>query len=194
MIRLVHADDAAACAAIYRPAVDGSWVSYEEIAPDAAVMRERIAASSTTYPWLVYAEGDDVLGYAYASKHRERAAYRWSVDVSIQLDERARGRGIGTALYRVLFRILQLQRFHRLYAGIALPNDASVALHLASGFTYVGIYTEVGFKAGFWGDVVWYERAIGTTSSVPPAEPIPLAQLDAVRLANALNEGAPGSP
>lgn len=184
MIRLARADDAAACAALYRPSVDGSWISFEEDAPDAAAMRDRIATIGATYPWLVYVDGDELLGYLYACKHRERAAYRWSVDVSIQVRDGMRRRGIGRALYAVLFRILERQRFHRAYAGIALPNDASIALHRALGFTYVGVYTEVGFKAGSWHDVAWWQRAIASDSTATdaPPEPIPLSQVNAALL------------
>jgi phosphinothricin acetyltransferase len=186
LIRLARPDDAAACAAIYRPIVEGTIISYEEIAPSPEVMRERIEATLATHPWLVYEDGGTVLGYAYSYKHRERAGYRWSVDVSIYLDERARGRGIGRSLYEALFRILEQQRFHRAYAGIALPNDASVAIHRALGFTEVGVYTEVGFKQGVWNDVIWLQRPLGTTREVPPAEPISLAELDPAVLAAAL--------
>ena len=188
MVRLARADDAAACAAIYRPAVENSWVSFEEVAPDAAAMRDRIVSTGATHPWLVY-EDDAVLGFAYASKHRERAAYRWSVDVSVHVDAGARRRGVGRALYAVLFRILERQGFHRAYAGIALPNDASIALHRAAGFNYVGVYTEVGFKNGAWGDVTWWQRPIASPgiAATVPADPIPLAQLGLPALAAALS-------
>jgi L-amino acid N-acyltransferase YncA len=190
LIRLARPDDAAACAAIYRPIVEDTHISYEEVAPDAALMRERIVATVATHPWVVYDDGA-VLGYAYSYRHRERGGYRWSVDVSIYLDERARGRRIGTALYGALFRILERQRFHRAYAGIALPNDASVALHRSVGFTEVGVYTEVGFKNGVWNDVVWLARPIGSSGPVPPAEPIWFADLDPALLAEALDGSRP---
>jgi L-amino acid N-acyltransferase YncA len=186
MIRLANGDDAASCAAIYRPIVERTHISYEEVAPDAVLMRERIVATIATHPWLVYEDDGAVLGYAYSYRHRERAGYRWSVDVSIYLGERARGRGIGTALYGALFRILERQRFHRAYAGIALPNDASVALHRAMGFIEVGIYEEVGFKGGVWNDVAWLARPIGATGEIPPPDPIWLADLDPDVLASAL--------
>jgi L-amino acid N-acyltransferase YncA len=188
VVRLARADDAAACAAIYRPSVENSWISFEEVAPDAAAMRDRIVSIGATHPWLVY-EDDEVRGFAYGSKHRDRAAYRWSVDVSVHVAAGARRRGVGRALYEVLFRILERQRFHRAHAGIALPNDASIALHRAVGFTYVGVYTEVGFKNGAWGDVTWWQRPIASprgSPSVPP-EPIPLAQLEIAALTEALS-------
>jgi phosphinothricin acetyltransferase len=188
VVRLARADDAAACAAIYRPAVEDSWISFEEVAPDAAAMRDRIASIGATHPFLVY-EDDEVRGFAYASKHRERAAYRWSVDVSVHVAAGARRRGVGRALYAILFRILERQRFHRAYAGIALPNDASLGLHRAAGFTYIGVYTEVGFKNGAWGDVTWWQRPIASprgAAAVPP-EPIPLAHLELSALAAALS-------
>ena len=188
MIRLADGDDAAACAAIYRPIVEDTHISYEEVAPDDALMRERIVTTVATHPWLVYEEDGAVIGYAYSYRHRERAGYRWSVDVSVYLRQRARGRRLGSALYAALFRILERQRFHRAYAGIALPNDASVALHRSMGFTDVGVYKEVGFKGGVWNDVLWLARPLGTTSDIPPPEPIWLADLDPALVAEALNE------
>ncbi len=181
MIRVATPDDAPAFAAIYAPIVTETHISFEEHAPGEAEMRERIVATLTWTPWLAAIVGDRIAGYAYASRHRERAAYRWSVDVSVYLDSRARGRGIGRALYEELFSLLERQNFHHAYAGITLPNDASIGLHRALGFEPIGIYRRVGWKAGAWYDVAWFGRdlrADGDDAS-PPAEPIPFARIRA---------------
>ena len=159
-IRAVTLDDASSVAEIYRPVVEQTTISFEETAPDAAEIARRIASITASYPWLAACAGGRVLGYAYAGQHRERAGYRYSVDVSVYVAQDARGRSVGTLLYARLFEILRERKFHRAFAGITLPNDASVALHRRFGFREVGIYHEVGYKFGRWLDVMWCERAI----------------------------------
>jgi phosphinothricin acetyltransferase len=120
----------------------------------------------------VHDEGGRILGYAYASRHRERAAYQWSADVSCYVRPEARGRGIGKALYTELLRRLEAQGFRNAYAGIALPNDASVRLHESVGFRPIGVYRGVGFKQGAWRDVGWWGVPLGAPES-NPAPPRP---------------------
>ncbi len=153
--------DAAAIAEIYRPIVERTTISFELDAPDAAEIRSRIRRVTRIYPWLVAADSGAVIGYAYATQHRERAAYASSLDVSVYVDGAVRGRGVGSSLYATLFRLLeQAGTFHRAFAGIALPNDASVALHTKHGFEPVGTYREVGRKFGRWIDVAWWQREL----------------------------------
>ena len=169
--------DAPAVAAIYRPAIETTIASFEERPPMPEVMAGRIAATLTRTPWLVAEDGDGrIVGYAYAGPHRERAGYRWSVDVSVYVDPAHHGRGIGRALYDELFDLLRRQRFVNAYAGIALPNPASIALHEAVGMQLVGVYRRVGWKFGAWHDVAWYGRRLVEVAGVP-AEPIPLPEL-----------------
>lgn len=164
--RLAKQHDAEAVRAIYAPVVESSAISFETEPPTVEEMARRIADIGATYPFLV-TDG----GYAYASQHRSRAAYRFSVDVSVYLAEHARGRGLGRALYERLFAILAAQGFVSAYAGVALPNPASVGLHKAVGFTEVGVYRGVGFKFGAWHDVLWLERALRPRDR-DPQEPI----------------------
>ncbi len=165
--------------------VERTAISFEETAPDEAEMRARIAGKLPTYPWLVFEDGGEVLGYAYAGRWRERAAYRHSVEVTAYVREGARGRGIGRTLYEALFRVLAAQRFHRAFAGVTLPNDASVALHRAVGFMPVGVFHEAGYKLGAWHDVGWYERAIGEAKPAQ-VEPSPLHALDSTIVEDAV--------
>lgn len=158
MIRLAAPRDAGAIAAIYDPVVAETAISFEEEPPGAAVMARRISEGSAFAPWLVDAdESGRVQGYAYASKHRERAAYRWSVDVAVYVAADQRGHGVGRALYTSLFALLRLQGFYAAHAGITLPNAASVALHERMGFKPVGVYRAVGYKLGAWRDVGWWQ-------------------------------------
>lgn len=169
--------DAAAVADIYRPAVDATIASFEEVAPDAAEMARRMRTTLERTPWLVAHVGESVIGYAYAGPHRERAGYRWSVDVSAYVHPVWHGRGVGRALYHELLSTLRRQRFVNVYAGIALPNPASVALHESIGMRRIGVYERVGWKAGAWLDVAWFGMRI-TDPAEPPEEPIPLPALE----------------
>jgi L-amino acid N-acyltransferase YncA len=178
-IRPVILEDAEQIAAIYAPIVERTPISFEERAPNAAEMRERIQAYTTTYPWLVAASGRDVIGYAYAGAHMDRAAYRWSVNSSIYLREGARGQGIGKTLYSELFRLLEAHRFHAVFAGITLPNAASLALHRSLGFALVGIYREVGYKFSTWFDTSWWQRRLSADSPSRSPQGTGIASLNA---------------
>lgn len=166
-IRPAEAADAEAVAAIYAPIVATTAISFEIEPPDAAEMRRRIETTQPSTPWLVCAQGPTLLGYAYAGAHRARAAYRWSVDVSAYVHESARRRGVASALYAALLELLALQGYQRAYAGITLPNAASVALHERAGFEAVGVYRGVGYKLGTWHDVGWWGRPLGASPDVP---------------------------
>ena len=175
-IRLAAARDGEALAVIYRPAVVGSVISFEIEPPDGSEMARRVERILARTPWLVLEVKDAVLGYAYAGQHRDRAAYQWSVDVSAYVHPDARRLGIARALYASLFAVLTRQGFRNAYAGITLPNEASVGLHTSVGFTPVGIYRNVGYKLGAWHDTGWFERPVGPHVPEPPA-PTPLPQL-----------------
>ncbi len=159
-IRPVTPADAAGVHAIYAPIVEHTVISFELEPPTIDEIARRIAATTEKYPWLVAVDGDELAGYAYATQYRARPAYQWSVEVSCYIHEEWRGRGLGRALYADLFGILAARQFHRAYAGIALPNEASVALHERCGFTSIGVFHEAGFKFRAWRDVGWWERGI----------------------------------
>jgi L-amino acid N-acyltransferase YncA len=175
-IRVADLRDAEAVAAIYAPIVRDTAISFETEPPSPEEMAARIEATLPTHPWLVAERDDAVLGYAHASRHAERGAYRWSVNVTAYLTETARGKGLGRRLYGMLIPILQAQGFRSAFAGIALPNDASVGLHEAVGFRPLGVYQNVGFKLGTWRDVGWWRRSLNDADG-PPAEPIAFAAL-----------------
>jgi L-amino acid N-acyltransferase YncA len=165
--------DAAACAAIYAPYVRETAISFEEVVPDTAQMGKRIARAAATHAWLVAeSESGEVVGFAYATSHRERAAYRWACDVSVYVDGAHHSRGLGRALYEALFPLLRAQRLQVACAGITLPNAASVGLHEALGFEPVGVYRGIGFKLGRWHDVGWWQLQLLPPDDAP-GEPLP---------------------
>lgn len=166
-IRLAHPEDAPALQAIYAPVVTLTPTSFELIPPTVEEMRARIEQKLLTHPWVVYEMQGVVVGSAYASPYRARAAYQWSVEISIYLHEQWRGQGIGRRLYTSLFALLSFQGFYSVYAGIALPNPASVALHECMGMHPVGVYHQVGYKLGTWHDVGWWQGALQSRTTEP---------------------------
>ena len=176
MIRLAVESDSEAIARIYSPAVTDHVTSFERVAPDPNEMAERMRSIGAQYPWLVRENGGVVVGYAYASPHRDRWAYQWSVDVCVYVDSSEHRRGTGRALYTSLFAVLALQGYRNAYAGITLPNPASEGLHLAVGFVKVGVYHRVGYKFGSWHDVAWFERQLAERIADPPS-PVPITSL-----------------
>lgn len=165
VIREACGEDGAAISEIYAPYVRETPISFEEEAPGAAAMSERIRATLLQCPYLVGEIGGRVVGYAHAAQHRARASYRWSVDTSVYLDRNHTRRGIGRALYQALFPLLARQGFVTAFAGVTLPNPASVGLHESLGFKPVGVYKDVGYKHGAWHDVGWWRLPL-----VPPPE------------------------
>jgi L-amino acid N-acyltransferase YncA len=172
------ARDAAACAAIYAPSVTQGVASLEEVAPDAAELGRRMAEVTARLPWLVAELDGVVAGYAYASRHHARAAYRWSADVTVYVSGEHHRRGIARTLYGRLFELVAQQGYHEACAGITLPNDASVGLHESLGFRPVGVYRDIAFKFGTWRDVGWWQKTLRAhLPDTPPAEPSAPTQL-----------------
>jgi L-amino acid N-acyltransferase YncA len=160
-------DDAEALLALYRPIVLETAISFEVDPPSVEEFRRRIESTAAHWAWLVAEQDSNPLGYAYASAHRTRAAYRWSVETTIYVGGAHRGRGLGVTLYDALLRTVADLGYCNAYAGIALPNDASIALHRRVGFEHVGVFRSVGRKFGRWHDVSWWQRRL---RDEPPAE------------------------
>src|SRR5258708_16054144 len=146
IIRSAGPQDAGAIRDIYAPFIVDGATSFEVEVPAVAEMEQRIRQLQEQYPWLVLEEDGAVLGYAYASTHRARHAYQWSVEVSVYLAAHGRRRGGGRALYAALFDLLRRQGYVNAFAGITLPNDASVGFHRALGFAPIGVFARIGFK------------------------------------------------
>jgi phosphinothricin acetyltransferase len=163
--------DASACAAIYAPYVTGTAITFESDPPSVAEMAARIAAAVRSHAWLVLEDAGRVVGYAYGSPFKSRAAYRWSCEVSVYLENGRRRTGGGRALYAALLDRLAARGFRTAVAGLTLPNDASVGLHRALGFESVGTYRHIGWKFDTWHDVEFVQREIRAGED-PPREPV----------------------
>ena len=170
MIRDATAADAERCAAIYAPYVRETAISFESEPPTADELARRIAEAQRAHAWLVLETDGDVVGYAYGGPFMARAAYQWATTVSVYLDAGRRRAGGGRALYEALFERLAARGHRTALAGIALPNDASIGLHLAMGFEPAGIYRRVGWKHDRWHDVAWTQKALADGEG-PPSEP-----------------------
>ena len=176
-----HADpiaDAAGCAAVYAHYVESSVISLEAVAPTAEEFTQRMTRISARYPYLVAEADGQIVAFAYGSLHRERTAYRWACESSVYVDHMQRGRGIGRALYTTLFDLLRRQGLQIVCAGITLPNQASVAIHESFGFQPVGVYRRIGWKAGAWHDVGWWELDLVPPGTETPPEPGPPVRLE----------------
>ncbi len=161
------------CQAIYATYVEETVVSFEEVPPSVEEMDRRIAASQEGHDWLVLEGPDGVVGFAYGTSHRSRAAYRWACDVSVYLEPGRRRNGGGRMLYDALLPRLAARGYLTVLAGIALPNAASEGLHRSLGFEEVGTYRRIGWKFGAWHDVLWLQRHLGDAPDGPPAELVP---------------------
>ena len=157
MIRPVTPADAQALVDIYNPYVRGTTITFEEEPVTAEEMAGRITKVTEAYPWLVWDEGGQILGYAYSSVWRARAAYRYSTETAIYLSMEHGGQGVGTRLYQALLDDLRRRGFHLALSGLALPNDPSVRLHERLGFRKAGHMREAGWKFGRWIDVGFWE-------------------------------------
>jgi L-amino acid N-acyltransferase YncA len=168
LVRDATAQDADACAAIYAPYVTDTAITFEYEPPTTEEMAGRIAAAQRAHAWLVLEDDGRVVGYAYAGPYKERAAYRWSCEVSVYLEHGRRRGGGGRALYEALLARLAERGYRTAIAGMTLPNEASVGLHRALGFEPIGTSRRIGWKHGAWHDVAWAQRALG---SGPPDAP-----------------------
>jgi phosphinothricin acetyltransferase len=170
--RIARPEDAAAILAIYAPFCESSHVSFEIAAPSEAQMRDRIGRILARYPWLIGEIDGEVAGYVYANQHRERAAYRWAVDVAAYVAAAHQRRRLARGLYASLFSMLRQQAYFKACAGITLPNAASVGLHEALGFRPVAVFPGIGYKLGRWLDVGWWQLDLQPEPTNPP-EPQP---------------------
>jgi phosphinothricin acetyltransferase len=157
-VRAVDAGDAAAIARIYNHYIQTTVITFEEQTLSDAAMAQRIAdVSALGLPWLVAEEDGQLLGYAYATRWKPRTAYRYSVEITVYMAPGSAGKGLGTALYAELFRQLRALGVHAAVGGIALPNEASIALHEKVGMKKIGEFEQIGFKQGRWLNVGYWQ-------------------------------------
>ncbi len=188
MIRLATPTDATAILAIYTPYIRNTSITFETSVPAVADFANRIRLYLEDWPWLVYENEGKVVGYAYASRYRERVAYQWSVECSVYVHEDHFRSGIARALYKALLSLLKQQGFTTVYAVINLPNDRSVALHEHMGFRYFATYEKVGYKLGQWKNVGWWQLQLNEYVD-EPAIPIKFSAIsnEIIQMALAIN-------
>ena len=173
-IRNAAIEDAGELLSIYAHYVKNTGITFEYEVPSADEFSRRIHGTLSKYPYLVAESGEGILGYAYASSFKDRAAYAWSVETSIYIRKGCHGRGTGTLLYQALENILARQNILNLNACIAYPNPESIAFHENLGYRTVAHFTKCGFKAGRWYDMVWMEKMLGCHPDTPqPFIPFP---------------------
>ena len=174
MLRLATADDADALLAIYAAYIDHTAITFEYEAPSRGEFAGRIRTIVAQLPWLVHEQDGRVTGYA--SRHRDRVAYQWSVETSVYIHPDCHRQGIARSLYETLFALLRQQGYHNAYAGITLPNPKSEQFHQSMGFAPVGVYQKVGYKLGRWHDVGWYHLTLQPHADKPVA-PRPVGEV-----------------
>lgn len=176
--RMARLDDAPQLQRIYAPYVEDPdlVVSFETVAPDAREFERRIRSVSPEFPYLVCEEDGEILGYAYAHRCFERAAYRWCAETTVYVSRNARGRGVGTALYGALIELLATLGYRNLYAVVVSENVESCRFHENSGFRLIGVFERSGWKFGRWLDVSWYERSLNSFEDAP-SEPLSIQAL-----------------
>lgn len=183
-IRFATERDSAALLGIYRQYI-GTPITFEYDLPTEAAFAQRIRDITAVYPYLVCGEDGRTVGYAYAHRQAERAAYQWNAELSVYLDRAYTGRGLGKRLYGTLMALLRLQGVRTVYALVTIPNEKSEKLHAAMGFRHMGTQRSTGYKDGAWRDVSWFEKTIAPYGS-DPAPLLPIRQVPAGQIAAVL--------
>ena len=180
---------AAAIRAIYAPYIEHTAFTFETEVPSTDAIARRIGKGLVKFPWLVCTVNEAVAGYVYASPHRDRDAYQWTCECSVYLAPSFHGRGLAIQLYSILFQLLKMQGLNTVYAGITLPNEASVRLHEKCGFEHFATYDNVGFKLGSWQKVGWWRLRLNEYNP-NPTPPIKFSALDPLIVAALLSKGS----
>ena len=176
MLRIASEADIPAILNIYGPYVLTSTATFEYTVPSPEEFTRRFHSITARFPWLVYEEAGEILGYAYASAPFTRAAYAWCAEPSVYLRPDARGRGIGRELYRALEAILKYQGFQLLYALVTGENTASLSFHRALGYETLAVFPDCGFKFGRWLDLNWLQKRL-TPVEIPSKAPVAWAEI-----------------
>jgi phosphinothricin acetyltransferase len=166
-IRFAALEDAAEILSIYEPYIINTAITYETDIIPIEAFRERMTKIQSKFPWLVYVSDGKILGYAYASTYRERAAFAWDCECSVYVAEEAHRQGVATKLYTRLFEELKKLGYYNVYAFITYPHESSVNLHKKFGFREVGIFHKTGYKMGKWWDLIVMEKALGDLENDP---------------------------
>ncbi len=175
-IRLINTSDAAAALKVYAPYVLNTAISFEYDVPSVDEFKKKIEKICAQYPWLVCEHNGRIIGYAYGSTHRDRTGYQWSPESTVYLDEQYHRKGIARVLYEALFKLLKMQGYYSVYAGILSSNIKSVEFHRALGFEDIGLFKNIGYKLGEWHSNMWMQHFLQGHNKEPKT-PVPFRAL-----------------
>lgn len=175
-IRLITPADAEAALAVYAPYVLHTANTFEYEIPSADDFRKKIEKITAQYPWLVCEYDGEIVGYAYGSTHRERAAYQWSPESTVYISDKHHRKGIARILYNTLFALLQQQGYINVFASVLVTNVNSVEFHRAYGFEEIGLFKNIGYKLGEWHTNLWFQYTL-QEHVIDPSVPIPITKL-----------------
>ena len=184
IIRRAKAEDGAALCAIYAPYITDTTITFEYEVPTDVAFSDRIRETAAQFPYLVCEKDGGIIGYAYAHRIRERAAYDWDAELSVYLKQGMHGRGIGTVLLACLIELLEMQGLRHLYSCVTMPNPRSVGMQHRLGFEDAGVWHSSGWKFGAWHDVAWFEKHVGGGEPKPI---VPFPELDGDIIQKTLN-------
>lgn len=185
-LRFAAPADSGALLAIYGQYID-TPVTFEYVLPSGEEFARRVEDISRDYPYLVCEDGGKLVGYAYAHRQMERAAYQWNAELSVYLDREYTARGLGKKLYGCLMELLRLQGVRTVYGVVTVPNEKSEGLHRAMGFHTMGVCRSTGYKSGAWHDVALFEKAIAPYDRDPAPFRL-IRELPEERLADILKQ------
>lgn len=184
--RLADVSDTKEILDIYAPYITDTAITFEYDIPSIEEFRGRIEHISLEYPYVVCTYKDEIIGYAYAHRYGERAAYQWDVELSIYLDMNYKSLGVGKLLYNKLIEIVKLQNVRNIYACITSANEKSLKFHEKLGFEFIGIFKNTGYKFDSWYGVNWMGIAVGDINEKP--EPVKMInEVDSKLIENILN-------
>ena len=184
-LRFAVLEDVPALLSVYEPYIS-TEITFEYVLPSREEFARRLSSISEIYPYLVAEEQGRILGYAYAHRIAERAAYGWGAELSIYLHPDASGKGLGRRLYCALMELLRFQGVRTVYGLVSSPNPASEGLHRSLGFRLMGVQQKAGYKNGRWVDLLWLEKPIASYN-LEPNPVIPVGQLPEKTVQNIFN-------
>lgn len=190
-MRLATPADAEQILAIYTPYITDTTITFEYTVPSVSEFRQRIEAITATYPYVVYEVDQQIVGYAYVTKQRDRTAYQWNVELSVYFDQQFHGQGRGHKLCQAVLALATLQNIHNVYSLVTVPNPSSEKLHAKLGFSPLCVFEKTGYKFTDWHDVAWFQKHLIAHTQAPPAF-LPIGDVAEQQLAQVLQAGILG--
>ncbi len=182
-------EDVVSILAIYAPYVTDSAITFEYDVPSEEEFRQRIRTISAEYPYFVCESDGQIIGYAYAHRHMERAAYQWNAEISIYIRQGFTGKGLGKTMCQALIDLLRLQGIRNVFSCVTIPNERSAHLHHSMEFSTEGIFQNAGYKCGKWQTIAWFRKNIAPYTN-EPAPFLPISRIDRQLIDSILEKNA----